>query len=529
MKSGSSILTHGGADYGLITKVQDQSAKKVLLLPVAEANEYKSAKVGISKTLNLQQIIPDRRHGPSTISTSARHKNQTSNYEKPARQQPKGLKIRYRPFGDTEDSSEESGFESSPKHSKRALQFRKPISLETSSSSKKNMNQVESDIEMGGDTESAMKKGRKDRHADSLDVAGAFHTELQKDRTASPKVSKKRKNYPESERGGTERPVKKIKSEVALEPLPEGRISPYSSTAVHLRGSKASKGSKKKRHANIERNNIETSAKSQKDMVPSETVAVPKMPLLDDELDRMRKPTKTLPYEKEVSTNEYSEDTIMLDPTPSISLKTKDEDVSHNGKHLNSQPIVLIVRNETKQDDEIIVEPIKEKQKPKKDRRRERSEETEQPPAGDATRSTADMAKEAKNTTPAAEILTDTPTTAIKTDNSMTAEELKSQRRKERKERKRRKQVEESNNIIPASKNTHPLGTANTSTPAAPIENRKAPPSRPPSSAPAVTVSPKPATPNPEHQDSAATTAHSRKRKHEERRKRRIDAGEQDI
>ncbi|MCJ1465203.1 hypothetical protein MMC07_003819 [Pseudocyphellaria aurata] len=466
LKSGSSILTHEGADYGLITGVQDQNAKKILLLPFAEANDYKSSEVRISKTLNLQRIIPDRRHGQSTISTGADRTNQSRNYEKPVRQQPKGLKMRYRPFGDTEDSSEQSGFESSPKPSKRALQFRKPISLGTSSS-KKNKERGETNIEGVGDTESTMKKKGRDWRADSLDVAGASHTELQKDRTANSKVSKKRKNHVESERGGTERPAKKMKSEVALEPVPEGRSSPYSSNAIPPRAFKASKESRVKKNVNIERTDIRTPAKSQKHVVPSETVAVHKIPLLNEKLDRTSKPIGTEPSEEEISRNEYPEDTIMLDPPPTISLKIKNEDASHNGKHLKSQPTGLIVRNETKQDDKVIVEPIKEKQGSKKEkRRRERPEGSEKTPTGEATRATANAAKEATITMPAAETLTDAPTTAINTENSMTAEELISQGRKDRKERKRHKHVEGSNNIIHASKDTRPLRTTSVSTPA---------------------------------------------------------------
>lgn len=489
VQSGSSVLTHEGADYGLISEVQGQSAKKTLLLPSAQANEYKSAEVGISQTFNLQQLIPDRRHG-----SSASKADSITVYEKPVRQQPEGLKMRYRPFGDTEDSSEQSGSESSSKLSVRAPKFRKPISIETSSSSKKNMNHEESCVEMGGDTES-VKKGDRKRHGKPLGAAQSSHTEIERDYTVSPKVSKKRKGPPESENGDTERPVKKNKRKVSLESVPDARNSPFSLNAVHPEASEGSKESKiQKEHSHAERNGIETPRKSHKHKVPLESVLVAEARLLDEKPNGIRKRIKTQPSVEPVSTNGYPDDTIMLDPPLSTLPKRKNGETSHHGEHQNAKPDMISVRKETKQDDEIIAEPMEAKRKSKKEkRRRERSEGNVNMPAGEATRSVTEPAKKAKMTSPAAETLTDAPTMTIKPENTTTAKTPqppgKEKKKSHRPEKKRSISATTApreppatpshpNRLAANTHNTHSLGISNGKTPtphAATPEQTKAP------------------------------------------------------
>lgn len=350
--------------------------------------------------------------------------------------------MRYRPFGDTEDSSEQSGSESSSKLSVRAPKFRKPISIETSSSSKKNMNYEESDVEMGGDTE-LVKKRNRNRYGKSVGAAESFHTELEMDYAASPKVSKKRKNPPESEGGDTERLVKKNKRKVSLESVPDARNSPLSLNAVHPEASEASKGSRmQKKHSHAERDGIETPRKSHKYKARSESVVVAEMRLLDEKPNGMRKRVKTQPFTEAVSTNGYPNDTIMLDSPLSTPLKRKNGETSYHGEHQNAPVDMKSVPKEKKQDDEIIAEPMEAKRKSKKEkRRREHSEGNENMPAGEATRSVTETAKEAKTTTPAAEILTDTPTTTIKPENTTivkTPEPLRKEKKKRHRPEKKR-------------------------------------------------------------------------------------------
>ncbi|MCJ1266145.1 hypothetical protein MMC22_006027 [Lobaria immixta] len=517
VQSGSSVLTHKGADYGLISEVQGQSAKKTLLLPSAQANEYKSAEVGISQTFNLQQLIPDRRHGSSVSKADS-----ITKYEKPVRQQPEGLKMRYRPFGDTEDSSEQSGSESSSKLSVRAPKFRKPISIETSSSSK-NMNQEESYVEMGGDTKS-VKKGDRKRHGRPLGAAQSSHTEIERDYTVSPKVSKKRKGPPESENGDTERPVKKNKRKVSLESVPDARNSPFSSNAVHPEASEGSKESKiQKEDSHAEQNGIKTPRKSHKHKVPLESVLVAEARLLDEKPNGIRKRIKTQPSVEPVSTNGYPDDTIMLDPPLSTPPKRKNGETSQHGEHQNAKPDTISVRKETKQDDEIIAEPMEAKRKSKKEkRRRERSEGNVNMPAGEATRS----AKKAKTTSPAAETLTDAPTMTIKPENTTTAKtpqppgkEKKKHHRPEKKRSVSATTAPREPPATPSHPNTHSLGISNGKTPTPPAatpEQTKAPTAAAASAAASAAA----AASRVLHHDGAPTSnpVHDRKKKRTEKK-----------
>lgn len=515
VESGSAVFTHEGADYGLVSEVQDQCAKKIILLPSAEANEYKSAVVGISKTFNLQQLVPDRRHGSSAFKADST--NVTNKYEKPVCQQPKGLKMRYRPFGDTEDSSEQSGFESSSEQSMRAPQFRKPISIETLSSSKKNTNHEERDVEMRGDRGSATKKRDRKRHAHSLAPVEPFSAELQKDYIASPTVSKKRKSSPESERIGTERPVKKNRRKAPPESVPDARILPFNLNAVHPKASEASRGSEmEKENVNAERNGMENPSKRQKQKSHSELVVLAEKRLPDGNSDDMRTTIKKKLSAEPVSASEYPEDTIMLDPPLSAPLKSKNEETSHHGNHPNAELDNISVSKDTNQEHGIIPEPMKAKRKSKGEkRRREHPVGKENVPAGDASRST-EAAKEAKTSKPAAELQTDMPTT-IKPENTATAEEPKS--RQKEKERRQHKRAKASNSNVPpeplAAKN-HPLGTTEAKTttttatpPAATIKKSKPPTVPTPSAAAQVE-----ATSAPEHPNVVA----ARERKHKRRK-----------
>lgn len=499
IQRGSAVLTHEGADYALIAEVQDQSAKKVLVLPSAEANEYKSAEAAISKTINLRQLIPDRQYG----------NNVRSKYEKPLRQQPEGLKMRYRPFGDTEDTFERSGLESSVKRSMQAPKFRKPISVETSSPSKKNMNHEENDAGMGGDTVSATKKRERKRNAKSLADDGSSQTGLQRDHTGSPRVSKKRKSPPESERGGTERPVKKTKSQPSLESVPDARVSPSSSNAIHPEASGARKESKvHKKMATAERDRIDPSKASQNHQVPPESTFAAKITLLDEKPAAVRKATKRKPSAEPASINGFSEDTTMLDPPISTPIKRTIEESSHHGERPNTELDVTFVRKETKQDDEIIAGTTKPKQKSKKKkRRRERSDGLESTPTGETTRSVTNAAEAAKPSKPAAETLTEKQTTTTKPATTMTPEALQL-RRKEKKEHRRHRDTTTEQPVV----NPHTPGLTNAKPSPAPGAIRDNPHPPPQPSEPTAATQEQPIPPN-------VQAARDRKRKRKEKMK----------
>lgn len=136
VSNGTAILAYNGAEYGLIPESLDQTVQKTVLLPWSEAGGYGSASVKISKTLHLQQIIrqPHSKHGadksPDDISRT---------YTKQIRQQPPGLKMRYRPFGVTSETSEpleKSDSESTAKKPPQTARFRIPMDLDAKASPK---------------------------------------------------------------------------------------------------------------------------------------------------------------------------------------------------------------------------------------------------------------------------------------------------------------------------------------------------------------------------------------------------------
>lgn len=394
VQSGSAVLTHEGAAYGLVPKVQDQGAKALLLVPSAQTNEYKSAEAGISKTFNLQQLIPEGRLEPRVL--PADRTNSVRKYEKPVRQQPEGLKMRYRPFGDME--SEQSGFESSSKRSNRTPKFRKPTSIETSLSIK-NIDHELSDAEMGGNAKSAIKKRERKRHSKSLTPAESFQTESPRVYTSSPKVSKKRKSPPESD---NERPSKKNKRKVPPESAPDARNSPLTLNAVRSEASAASKGSKmQKKHSHAERNGIETPTKSQKHKPPSESGVVTEMRLADDTLGKTRKPIEKKLSVEPVTTNGYIHDRIMQDQPLSNPTERKTEETSHHQTHPRIQPDRISVRQEIQHDDEVRTEARKAKEKPtRENQHQERKEkwqrkEKENIPTSQTTNSVTEPASEA--------------------------------------------------------------------------------------------------------------------------------------
>lgn len=135
VQNGSVILNFEGADYGLIAEAGDTETREMLLLPSAGGTEYKPASHPISKTLYLQQLIrpPDGLRGPGDLSSSTAIADR-SRYQKPKPQQPEGLRMRYRPFGDT---SSDSSLNGSPKQAMQVPQFRVPKDVETASPPKK--------------------------------------------------------------------------------------------------------------------------------------------------------------------------------------------------------------------------------------------------------------------------------------------------------------------------------------------------------------------------------------------------------
>ena len=132
--NGAPIVQHHGAKYGLVPESGvEQSSSRALLLPSTQTNSYQSSKTNIIKTLHLQQLVSL----PSLASEPAVHPSGSpsapESYRKTPRQQPEGLRMRYRPFGASDDSTSESSPEPTPK----APEFRLPASVKESSPGRK--------------------------------------------------------------------------------------------------------------------------------------------------------------------------------------------------------------------------------------------------------------------------------------------------------------------------------------------------------------------------------------------------------
>ena len=108
VEEGTSILSYNGAEYGLLREAAGENAKETLLLPDPESNNYRNVNIKIATTLHLQQLVrmPGLSHRQANLPNNIMKSSIT--HRKPVRQQPEGLKMRYRPFGGSESSSPES-------------------------------------------------------------------------------------------------------------------------------------------------------------------------------------------------------------------------------------------------------------------------------------------------------------------------------------------------------------------------------------------------------------------------------------
>ncbi len=134
ISNGTSILEYHGAKYGLVLESDvEQTSGRALLLPSSKTNAYRPSKTAIIKTLHLQQLVnlPSRASEPIVPPNSSA--SALESYRKTPRQQPEGLRMRYRPFGTSDDSDLDFDAESRPK----APEFRIPEPVKESSPGKK--------------------------------------------------------------------------------------------------------------------------------------------------------------------------------------------------------------------------------------------------------------------------------------------------------------------------------------------------------------------------------------------------------
>ena len=98
--SGSTVLSHEGAEYGFITTDESTTRiQKTLLIPSTSSNRYHPSKVTIAKTLQLQQQVKLPNRIMNTQASVNDVKDVLQLTSKPLNQQPEGLKMRYHAFG----------------------------------------------------------------------------------------------------------------------------------------------------------------------------------------------------------------------------------------------------------------------------------------------------------------------------------------------------------------------------------------------------------------------------------------------
>jgi hypothetical protein len=99
VKNGSSILQHKGEDYGFVQDSAEDKTYTKIMVPSSSDDGYRATSRPIDHILHLQHIIslPGVHEGVPSNKESA--SKATIPAKRPARPQPKGLKMRFRPLG----------------------------------------------------------------------------------------------------------------------------------------------------------------------------------------------------------------------------------------------------------------------------------------------------------------------------------------------------------------------------------------------------------------------------------------------
>ncbi|KAL2363031.1 hypothetical protein RJZ56_004062 [Blastomyces dermatitidis] len=176
--TGGSILTHQGVNYKLREDQIGAEKYKSLLLPDEKGNAYHRSHANVMQTFHLEQIV-DLANGATHSEQSVR----ISELTKPKHEQPRHLKMRYKPIGSTEDQPETFGSSSdeSEGHS-----FRMPQTLSQDHEGKKRR---KSSMEIGSDNERGERRKKHKRiHSNSADGNTEIHS---RNRDVNPSLKSK--------------------------------------------------------------------------------------------------------------------------------------------------------------------------------------------------------------------------------------------------------------------------------------------------------------------------------------------------
>lgn len=134
---GEAALHYKGADYGFVVNGEgSQTPKKILI--AGAGSSYRLAPMEIAQTLQLQQLVnlpPLQLNQSKSSGTSQGSTMASAPVKKPARQQPKNLRMRFGPLGDQIGDSGKIGSESSSEESsigqgRGGPEFRTPQGVE---------------------------------------------------------------------------------------------------------------------------------------------------------------------------------------------------------------------------------------------------------------------------------------------------------------------------------------------------------------------------------------------------------------
>lgn len=99
VNNGESVLKHLNSEYGFMQDSTEDKTYTKILVPKTSDDSYRTTPRSIDQILHLQQIVnlPGVHEGIASTQDSA--SKATVPFKRPARPQPKGLKMRFRPLG----------------------------------------------------------------------------------------------------------------------------------------------------------------------------------------------------------------------------------------------------------------------------------------------------------------------------------------------------------------------------------------------------------------------------------------------
>ncbi|KAH0566379.1 hypothetical protein GP486_000237 [Trichoglossum hirsutum] len=113
--NGEAVFSHGGSDYGFVTVNEPAAGPSQTILLVPGKKGYRPAAVGFAQTLHLRQVVklPTLINTVASTEAASQASSALAPARRTAREQPKGLKMRFMPIGVSGSRSPGLGWSSS--------------------------------------------------------------------------------------------------------------------------------------------------------------------------------------------------------------------------------------------------------------------------------------------------------------------------------------------------------------------------------------------------------------------------------